>query len=321
MKTWPIILTHVGAIPARDTGEISEVHLYYRFDPSTEGVRDILPNQYQVTFTIEELPERKRAALLTLAQALTDLVEAPSRSLLGQEVLASIQIHHFVYQLEPNGADFYIRFGGRFIWPGGNETSFEHKYGRSDFTPAQQMVFDQILPWAREMALKDAEAVIQEVMGATSTAPRIHHTKKLVMISYRSTEGKDFAHALWRELGATELFIPRIDSYDLDAGNWESQLEDWIDTADSVIAVCTPDYENGPISSKELARAKARLGTTGFSLVPALVTSAPKDNELKRQNGADFRQMDDIDQLESFGEFERLCAILSDSSRNLFDHA
>ncbi|MDA1373022.1 MAG: toll/interleukin-1 receptor domain-containing protein [Proteobacteria bacterium] len=319
MKDLPIILVDAGAIPDRDSGALKEVHVYYRFDQQIEGVSEILPNQEQLIFKIDELSERKRAAFQMLSEILSEKVEPPSKRLFGKEVTATPVFHHFVYQIEDVENKYYLRCGGRFRWPGGAEGDFQPKFRRSDVTTEQQMVLDQILPWAKEQALQHAQVKVNEVFKKIGEIPTVHVSKKLVMISYRSTESAEFARILWQMLGETELFRPRIDSYDLDSGNWMPQLEEWIDNCDGFVPVYTPDYENGPVSKQELSRAKRRIGSLGFSFVPVFLSSTPSEKLISDLNGADFRNTDAATLNQETEAFQKVVALLGNYSRNPFD--
>jgi|TARA_Y100000031_G_C8145411_1_gene349702 hypothetical protein len=181
------------------------------------------------------------------------------------------------------------------------------------------MVLDQIHPWAREQALRHAQTKVNEVFAQIGEPPTVYVSKKLVMISYRSTEASDFSHSLWNLLGETALFTPKIDSYDLNAGDWMFQLGEWIDSCNGFVAVYTPDYENGPVSSQELARAKERIGSIDFRFVPVFLTSTPSEKIINDQNAADFRSVDVSEVSQEIEPFQKLIALLGDINRNPFD--
>jgi hypothetical protein len=104
--------------------------------------------------------------------------------------------------------------------------------------------------------------------------------KMEVFISHRTSATK-IAELVFHALGSYEsnaVFLPRIDSIDLQAGNWLDQLMMMIDRSPVFIPILTKDYLEGPFSKPELDQAlRQHLNQQNKRIVPILVEGSTND--------------------------------------------
>ncbi len=161
------------------------------------------------------------------------------------------------------------------------EYSNAHK-SEASITFASRDLPDPIRDLIAQLHRKTNTAVMEwfwSIFGQGEVNPEKWQARKLeIFISHRPS-GTVLAQQIFHALGGyaqSGVFLPRIDSVDMQAGNWLDQLMQMIDRSRVFIPVLTADYLQGPIARPELDQALRQTLTQGDRrIVPVLAEGSP----------------------------------------------